>query len=164
MGSTLSDRGLPGPAGISATSQVVYDGRTISLQDQGANVVLSTHFRPVQHPPKKSCVFVFEPRIYMWQVEPIQELVRKEPVFRDTIRRCDHIARKSLGWSLVEELAKPSESSGLSTREEFFDLTVVAVEIAQLELWRQRGLEPDAVMGLSGGEITAAYAAGVFSL
>ena len=41
---------------------------------------------------------------------------------------------------------------------------LVAVEIALAELWRSRGVEPQAVVGHSVGEIAAAYIAGVLDL
>src|SRR5205823_5638456 len=39
-----------------------------------------------------------------------------------------------------------------------------AIQVGLLDLWRSWGVEPDAVLGHSVGEIAAAYAAGILSL
>lgn len=90
--------------------------------------------------------------------------MRAEPLFRQVLERCDAIVKQLLGWSLIQELERPLETSRYNQTEELFEPTLAAVSIAQVEVWRQRGIVADAVMGLSGGEFTAAYTAGVLNL
>lgn len=122
---------------------------------------LWTRNRPTK---PKAVVFAFESRTYVWNPGLVQAVMRAHPNFNRVIARCDEIIRPLLGWSLIQEMARPPETSRYNSTEVFFEPTLVAVSIAQVEMWRERGLRPDAVVGLSAGEFTAAYTAGVLSL
>ncbi|WP_234470177.1 SDR family NAD(P)-dependent oxidoreductase, partial [Streptomyces sp. MBT70] len=63
-------------------------------------------------------------------------------------------------WSLVEVLT----GGGGLERVDVVQPALFAVMIALAELWRAHGVEPDAVVGHSQGEIAAAYVAGALSL
>lgn len=92
-----------------------------------------------------------------------RELFDTEPVFRDMAECCDAIFRKIAGWSILQEMLADESASRM--RE-----TVIAqpanfvLQVALTALWRERGIEPAAVVGHSVGEVTAAYVAGVLSL
>lgn len=115
-------------------------------------------------PLHERIVFAFESRTYVWRPQLVQRMMRADSHFRCVIERCDKVIEQLLGWSLVQELERPFETSRYNLTEELFEPTLAAVSIAQVEMWRQRGIIADAVMGLSGGEFTAAYTAGVLSL
>jgi acyl transferase domain-containing protein len=110
------------------------------------------------------CIFVFEPRTFTWRSDSIVALIDREPVFADVMHRCDRITRQSLGWSLLEEITWPFEASRSHITEERFGPMTLAIAMAQFDLWQARGLKPDAVLGLSSGEISAAYASGALNL
>ncbi|KAJ2984094.1 hypothetical protein NQ176_g228 [Zarea fungicola] len=86
-----------------------------------------------------------------------------DPVFRDSICRSNDILT-DLGssWDLVEELRRDKQTSRLGEAEVAQPATT-AVQIALVDLVRQWGVLPDAVIGHSSGEIAAAYSAGHLS-
>jgi acyl transferase domain-containing protein len=86
-----------------------------------------------------------------------------EPAAAAVIDRCDAVVRELAGWSLREALTAPRDAAGLD-RTEVAQPAIFAMQAALTELWRGRGVEPDAVIGHSVGEIAAAYAAGVYDL
>ncbi|WP_394831345.1 SDR family NAD(P)-dependent oxidoreductase [Pendulispora rubella] len=92
-----------------------------------------------------------------------QELLASEPVFRETIARCDALVRRHLDWSLLDELRAPASASRLDDVSVVLP-TLVSLEIALVALWRSWGIRPAAVVGYSFGEIAAAHAAGVLGL
>ncbi|GJP94927.1 polyketide synthase [Aspergillus niger] len=61
-------------------------------------------------------------------------------------------------WDLRDELRKPEEDSNLP-KAEYSQPLVAAVQVALVNLLRQWGIRPNAVVGHSSGEIAAAYAA-----
>ncbi len=86
-----------------------------------------------------------------------------EPDAAAVIDRCETVVRELAGWSLRAALTAPRESSPLHDTR-IAQPAVFAVQAALTELWRCRGVEPDAIIGHSVGEIAAAYAAGVYDL
>ena len=66
-------------------------------------------------------------------------------------------------WSLLAELAAP-ESDSRITQALFAQTSNFAIQVCFTDLWRLWGVEPDAVVGHSVGEVAAAWAAGVFDL
>jgi len=91
-----------------------------------------------------------------------KELLASEPVFRRAVEACDEALRPLAGWSLIEELAD-ERSNGLE-RTSIAQPALFAVQVGLTELWRERGVVPQAVVGHSVGEIAAAWAAGVLTL
>ena len=81
-----------------------------------------------------------------------QELFSSEPVFRDTVERCNEsIRRQGSGWSLVEELKKREETTRIH-QTEIAQPAIFSVQVGLLELWKSWGITPDAVIGHSVGE------------
>ena len=93
-----------------------------------------------------------------------QQLLQQEPVFRDMLGRCDRQVRRQLGWSLLEEFTRPPDTYRLHTSEEHQEPALTALQLCLSEVWRARGVRPDAVAGLCIGEFTAATFAGALSL
>lgn len=112
------------------------------------------------HRPK--LVFIFSGHGAQW-VGMGRQLLGTEPVFRAAIESCDQITRKQAGRSILQELL--SEESVL--RFERYDVgqpLLLAVQVALAELWRSWGIVPDAVLGTSMGEVTAAHVCGALTL
>lgn len=93
-----------------------------------------------------------------------RELYQKEPVFKETIDRCDEILRPMLNQSLVTLLFSEFEAESQLNQTRITQPALFALEIALTMLWRSWGIVPDMVLGHSIGEYAAACAAGVFSL
>jgi acyl transferase domain-containing protein/NADPH:quinone reductase-like Zn-dependent oxidoreductase/SAM-dependent methyltransferase/acyl carrier protein len=92
-----------------------------------------------------------------------RELMRREPVFRQTIERCDAAMRPSARFSLIEELGRAEESSQMH-RTEIAQPAIFAMQMALAELWKCWGVQPAAIVGHSVGEVAAACVGGVLSL
>jgi len=92
-----------------------------------------------------------------------RELFAKEPRFRETIEQCDTAIQKLGGWSLIDELQKDEISSQI-TATSIAQPANFAIQAALTDLWKSWGVQPDAVMGHSVGELGAAYAAEILDL
>ena len=92
-----------------------------------------------------------------------RRLRESEPVVREALERCAAALRPHAGWSLLEELDRPAESSRLAYTE-IAQPAVFAIQVALAAWWRSRGVVPEAVVGHSMGEVAAAHVAGVLSL
>ncbi len=118
------------------------------------------------------------------------ELYRAEPTFRDTFDRCAELLAPHLGADLRRLLLADADPDGgaataggevdlkrllgrggeRSAAAQRLDRTAVAqplvfaVEVALAGLWHEWGIEPEALIGYSLGEYTAAHLAGVLSL
>lgn len=92
-----------------------------------------------------------------------RELLATAPIFRQALEACDAQLAKIAGWSLLQELQRDEADSRLHepivAQPGFFSM-----QIALASLWRSWGIEPDAVVGHSVGEIAAAHVAGALSL
>jgi acyl transferase domain-containing protein len=71
--------------------------------------------------------------------------------------------RKHAGWSLIAELHADESSSKLS-QTEIAQPAIFAIQVGLLARFRAWGIQPDAVIGHSVGEVAAAYSASVLSL
>ena len=92
-----------------------------------------------------------------------QQLYRMEPAFRNVIDKLDTIFGSLVDWSLRDEmLADEANShmadSWLSQPANF------ALQVGLATLLRSHGIEPDAIVGHSTGEIAAFHEAGVYCL
>nr|APD71854.1 type I polyketide synthase 2 [Streptomyces sp.] len=81
-------------------------------------------------------------------------------VFAARMDECERLLRQFGGYSLREVLG---DEAALK-RMDVVQPALFAVMVSLAEVWRSAGLEPDAVIGHSQGEIAAATAAGILSL
>lgn len=92
-----------------------------------------------------------------------RQLLAQEPVFRAVMQRCDAIVRQLGPWSLLDELTADEAHSRMAVTA-ISQPAIFALQVALAALWRSWGVQPEAVIGHSVGEVAAAYLAGVFSL
>ena len=91
-----------------------------------------------------------------------RDLLNHEPVFRASIERCDTEFQRHAGWSLLAALTAPEADSRMEETE-VAQPANFAIQVALADLWHSWGIEPDAVIGHSAGEVAAHYLAGALS-
>lgn len=106
-------------------------------------------------------VFVFSGQGPQWWAMG-RELLQCEPVFREMIERCDKELAKHADWSLLNEFRVAEEQSRIGETS-VAQPAVFAVQVALAALWRSWGVEPDAVIGHSIGEVAASHVCGALS-
>ncbi|MGH2481362.1 MAG: acyltransferase domain-containing protein, partial [Ktedonobacteraceae bacterium] len=85
------------------------------------------------------------------------------PLFRAVIEACDLLLHPLTGGSLLEDLLAEETVSRMQ-RTDVAQPALFALQIALVAVWQSWGIEPQAVIGHSVGEIAAAYVAGVLNL
>ncbi len=91
-----------------------------------------------------------------------RDLLEHEPLFRASIERTDAELHQYTGWSLLDELMADEADSQMEETA-YAQPANFAIQIALAELWRSWGIEPDAIIGHSTGEVAAHYLAGALS-
>jgi len=115
--------------------------------------------------PDKSpkLAFVFSGMGQQWWAMG-RTLLEEEPVFQETIKRCDALLRQYADWSLWDELTAVSEAHSRINETQIAQCAIFAVQVALSALWRNWGIIPEVIVGHSVGEVAAAHVAGVLSL
>ncbi|MVU75787.1 SDR family NAD(P)-dependent oxidoreductase [Nocardia sp. ET3-3] len=91
------------------------------------------------------------------------ELLDAGGVFAESIAQCEAALAPYVDWSLTAVLRRHSDAPPLD-RVDVVQPALFAVMVSLAAQWRAAGVEPDAVVGASHGEIAAAYVAGGLSL
>jgi acyl transferase domain-containing protein/NADPH:quinone reductase-like Zn-dependent oxidoreductase/acyl carrier protein len=111
---------------------------------------------------ERKLVFVFPGQGSQW-LGMARQLLAQEPIFRDALERCAEAIRVYAEWSLLDEIQADDSTSRLDELDVVQPL-LFAVQVALATLWRSWGIQPDAVVGHSMGEVAAAHIAGILSL
>jgi acyl transferase domain-containing protein len=125
------------------------------------NGLSALEFSPLNKPKKTpTLIMVFTGQGAQW-AEMGKELMTDFPSFSQDIDFMNNTLSKlnhPPSWNIKEELLKHESLSCLS-KAEYAQPLVTAVQVALVNLLRQFGVKPAAVVGHSSGEIAAAYAA-----
>ena len=113
-------------------------------------------------PAGAKVVFVFPGQGGQWQGMGV-ELLDTEPVFAAKMADCDRALRAFADWSLLDVVRGAPGAPGYD-RIDVVQPALFATMVSLAEVWRGHGVEPDAVVGHSQGEIAAAHVAGALSL
>ncbi len=92
-----------------------------------------------------------------------REMLATEPAFRDALERCEPAVHAEAGWSLLAELAADEDRCRLAEVDVVQPL-LFALQVALAAQWRAWGIQPEAVVGQSLGEVAAAHVTGALSL
>ena len=103
-------------------------------------------------------VFVYSGQGSQW-VGMGRQLLADEPPFASAIAELEPKFVAQVGFSLREVLAGGEPVLGI----ERIQPVLVGVQLALTELWRSYGVEPDAVIGHSMGEVSAAVVSGALT-
>lgn len=83
-------------------------------------------------------------------------------LFRDALDTVDAVLEPHLGWSVRASLDAPDAEALRNT--DIAQPLLFAIQVALVLALREQGIEPDACMGHSVGEVAAAWAAGALDL
>ncbi|MEU1557332.1 type I polyketide synthase [Streptomyces scabiei] len=109
--------------------------------------------------PAGRTVFVFPGQGTQWTGMAL-ELLDSSPVFAARMAACERALAPHVDWSLTDVLSSATDLE----RVDVVQPALWAVMVSLAALWRSAGVEPDAVLGHSQGEIAAAVVAGALSL
>ncbi|MGC5346989.1 type I polyketide synthase [Streptomyces sp. DT171] len=112
--------------------------------------------------PAGRTVFVFPGQGSQWPGMAL-ELLDSSPVFAERMAACERALAPYTDWSPTEVLRAAPGAPALD-RVDVVQPTLFAVMVSLAALWRSAGVEPDAVLGHSQGEIAAACVAGALTL
>ncbi len=113
---------------------------------------------PHQGPCGSGTVFVYSGQGSQWAGMG-RKLLTDEPAFAAAVAILEPDFVTEVGFSLLDVLAGGQDLTGI----ERIQPVLVGVQLALTALWRSYGVEPDAVIGHSMGEATAAVVAGALS-
>ncbi len=88
-----------------------------------------------------------------------RQLLTDEPAFATALARLEPVFAEQVGFSLWQVIAGGEPVSGDAQVQP----VLMGLQLALTELWRSYGVHPDAVIGHSMGEVTAAVVAGALS-
>ncbi|HYB82644.1 MAG TPA: type I polyketide synthase, partial [Mycobacterium sp.] len=89
-----------------------------------------------------------------------RQLLADEPAFATAVAELEPVFVAETGFSLQQVLAEGQSVTGIDRIQP----VLVGMQLALTALWRSYGVEPDAVIGHSMGEVTAAVVAGALSV
>ncbi len=112
---------------------------------------------------RRKLVFVFPGQGSQW-FGMGRKLLQQEAVFREVVERCDRAMRPYGDWSLLAELTATDAAQSRLNEIAIIQPALFAMQVALAALWRSWGIEPQAVVGHSMGEVAAAHVAGALSL
>jgi phthiocerol/phenolphthiocerol synthesis type-I polyketide synthase A len=103
-------------------------------------------------------VFVYSGQGSQW-AGMARRLLADEPAFAATVAELEPVFIAQTGFSLQQVLTDDEPIVGIARIQP----VLVAIQLALTALWRSHGIEPDAVIGHSMGEVSAAVVAGALS-
>lgn len=92
-----------------------------------------------------------------------RELFGKVPAFSEALKHCDRIFQGISGWSILDEMLAVEGASRMA-EPEVAQPANFCLQVALAALWNEWGIHPDAIVGHSVGEVSAAYLSGALSL
>ena len=90
------------------------------------------------------------------------DAISSSALFRNALDKVDAALLPHLGWSVRESLDRPDADALRNT--EVAQPLLFAIQVALVLALREHGIEPDACMGHSVGEVAAAWASGALDL
>ncbi|MEB3048571.1 type I polyketide synthase [Mycolicibacter sp. MYC123] len=135
-------------------AQAVAGLQALAAGESAAGVTEARPLTPVTRP-----VFVFSGQGSHW-VGMGRRLLADEPVFAAAVDELEPVFAQRVGFSLREVIEQGAEISGDAQVQP----VIMGLQLALAALWRSYGVVPDAVIGHSMGEVSAAVVAGALTV
>lgn len=136
--------------------------RTFAIASKG-HIGTTTPITKPTKPP--TVILVFTGQGAQWP-QMGRDLMDSNPDFLNSIRRLDNFLQEiyehAAEWKIEAELRKTGKKSRVHVAE-FSQPLCTAIQIALVDTFAALGIQPDAVVGHSSGEIAGAYAAGALT-
>ncbi|UGT62424.1 SDR family NAD(P)-dependent oxidoreductase [Nocardia asteroides] len=154
---------LEGRAALTERAVLVGDDTALraGLEALAAGGALPEHAARGSADVAGRTVFVFPGQGGQWR-GMAAELYRTAPVFADRLTECAEALAPHVDWDPLPVLLGTAEID--DERVDVVQPALWSVMVALAALWRAHGVEPDAVVGHSQGEIAAAVVAGALSI
>ena len=111
---------------------------------------------------QSTLAFVFPGQGSQWPGMAL-ELAAASPLFAQSLRWCEAALSPYIDWKL-DDVLRAAPDDPLWDRSDIVQPSLFCVMVSLAALWRSYGVRPDAVVGHSLGEISAACVAGILSL
>ncbi|XP_045199576.2 uncharacterized protein LOC123553904 [Mercenaria mercenaria] len=89
-----------------------------------------------------------------------KEMMETQPVFRSTVSKIDYVLKPLTGWTITEKFDRVTDYDDPLLNH----IALFCMQVALFKQWQCWGIEPDAIIGQSVGEVAAAYASGALTL
>lgn len=122
-----------------------------------------SNFSKIKPPSKKNLVFVFSGQGDQW-FKMGEDLFYNEPLFKKTVQECDKLFSQYIPEQSVLSFFNAKIVPGNFNNTLTSQIITFSLQVALVSLWNSWGIKPDAVIGHSMGEITAAYVSGGLTL
>ena len=136
--------------------------KTFAIASKGSIGTTSPTTKPAKPP---AVIIVFTGQGAQWP-QMGRGLMDSNPTFLNSIRRLDKYSQgmheHAPDWRIEAELRKTGKKSRVHAAE-FSQPLCTAIQIALVDTLAALGIQPDAVVGHSSGEIAGAYAAGALT-
>ncbi|MEV6695204.1 SDR family NAD(P)-dependent oxidoreductase [Micromonospora sp. NPDC051196] len=106
--------------------------------------------------------FVFPGQGWQWAGMGVR-LLDVSPVFAATVEECSALVHELTGWSVLDVLRRVPGAPSMD-RVDVVQPVMFTVMVALARWWQSIGVQPEAVVGHSQGEIAAAHVAGILDL
>jgi phthiocerol/phenolphthiocerol synthesis type-I polyketide synthase D len=156
VAATLNNRsryGIVATVSARESGEAVAGLRALAAGQPGPGVVASH-----EASPGPGTVFVYSGQGAQWAGMG-RQLLADEPAFATAIDALEPVFIDKVGFSLRHVLEVGEPLTGIARIQP----VLVGIQLALTELWRSYGVHPDAVIGHSMGEVTAAVVAGALS-
>ncbi|WP_455711737.1 acyltransferase domain-containing protein, partial [Streptomyces avermitilis] len=111
---------------------------------------------------RRGVVFVFPGQGGQWAGMGLT-LLTSSPVFAEHMDACEKALTPWVPWSLTDILHRHADDP-VWQQADVIQPVLFSIMVSLAALWRSYGIEPDAVLGHSQGEIAAAHVCGALSL
>lgn len=109
--------------------------------------------------PRRPVLFALGGASHNWR-GPGEELYRAEPAFQACVDPADEMVRATLGFSSTAMFKGEWTARSAEDQRRSDILNMGLLHLGLIDLWTANGIRPDGVLGLSLGEVGAAYASG----